>query len=105
MLKNYITSVWRYILRNKAFTFINVTGLAIGMTAFMLIIQYVMHELSYDSFWKNSNQVFRVQLDRYNKGKLTTRWAAGCAGIGLDLKANFPQVKNFVRMHKSNALL
>jgi len=105
MLKNYMTSVWRYILRNKAFTFINVTGLAIGMTAFLLIIQYVMHELSYDTFWKNNGRVFRVQLDRYNKGELTTRWAAGCAGIGLDLKANFPEVKSFVRMHKSNALL
>ncbi len=105
MLKSYLTSVLRYILRNKAFTFINVTGLAIGMTAFMLITQYVMHELSYDTFWKNSDRVFRVQLDRYNKGELTTRWAAGCLGIGPDLKANFPEVKSFVRMHKSNSLL
>jgi len=54
------------------------------MTAFMLIMQYVMHELSYDTFWKSSERVFRVQLDRYNKGELTTRWAAGCNGIGLD---------------------
>jgi putative ABC transport system permease protein len=105
MIKNYLTSVWRYISRNKAFTSINLLGLVIGMTAFMLIVQYVLHELNYDSFWGNSERVYRVQLDRYDKGELSTRWASGCAGIGPDLKANFPEVEHYVRMHKSNALL
>jgi len=105
MIKNYLTSVWRYIQKNRAFTTINVLGVVIGMTAFMLIAQYIYHELSYDKFWKNENQVFRVNLDRYDKGELSTRWAAGCNGIGPDLKANFPEVKYYVRMHESNALL
>ena len=105
MLKNYLTSVWRYISRNKAFTVINVLGLAIGMTAFMSISQYALHELSYDKFWKNTDRVFRVNLDRYDKGELSTRWASGCNGIGPDLKANFPEVKHYVRMTRSNALL
>ncbi|MEQ1588641.1 MAG: ABC transporter permease, partial [Cyclobacteriaceae bacterium] len=39
-----------------------------------------------------------------DKGELSTRWAAGCAGIGPDLKANFPEVKQYVRMTQSNAL-
>jgi putative ABC transport system permease protein len=105
MIRNYFTSVWRYISRNRAFTTINILGLVIGMTAFMLIAQYVLHELSYDGFWKNSKAVYRVQLDRYDKGELSTRWAAGCAGIGPDLKTNFPEVKHYVRMTQSNALL
>jgi putative ABC transport system permease protein len=105
MVKNYLISVWRYGSRNKAFTIINVLGLVIGMTAFLLIAQFVVHELSYDKFWKNHDRVFRVQLDRYNKGEITTRWAAGCMGIGPDLKTNFPEVEHYVRMTKSNALL
>src|SRR5260221_14697516 len=105
MIKNYLTSVWRYVLRNRAFTTINILGLVIGMTAFMLITQYVFHELSYDKFWANSGRVFRVQLDRYDKGELATRWAAGCVGIGPDLKNDFPEVKYYVRMSGSNALL
>ena len=105
MIKNYLTSVWRYIRKNRVFTTINVLGLVIGMTAFMLIAQYIFHELSYDKFWKNTDRVFRVQLDRYDKGELATQWAAGCNGIGPDLKANFPEVKQYVRMHQSNALL
>lgn len=105
MLRNYLISVWRNFSRNKAFTIINVLGLAIGMTAFMSIAQYALHELSYDKFWKNTDRVFRVNLDRYDKGELSTRWAAGCNGIGPDLKANFPEVEHYVRMTQSNALL
>src|ERR1041385_3457483 len=105
MIKNYLTSVWRYISKNKAFTSINLLGLVIGMTAFMLIVQYVLHETSYDNFWANTDRVYRVQLDRYDKGELSTRWASGCAGIGPDLKNNFQEVEHYVRLTKSNALL
>lgn len=105
MLKNYLTSVWRYVSRNRAFTTINVLGLVIGMTAFLLITQFVVHELSYDRFWENHENVYRVQLDRYNKGERTTRWASGCLGIGPDLRNNFPEVRHYVRMTRSNALL
>jgi putative ABC transport system permease protein len=104
MLKNYINSVMRYISRNKAFTTINIMGLAIGMMACMLITQFVMHEFSYDNFHEKKNQIFRVQLDRFDKGQLSTQWAAGCAGIGPDLKADFPEVKHYVRMHSRDAV-
>lgn len=105
MLKNYLTSVWRYVSRNKAFTFINLLGLVIGITAFMLIVQFVLHEMSYDSMWANHERVYRMNLNRYDKGELSTRWASGCAGIGPDVKANFPEVEAYVRMTSSNALL
>ncbi|HMJ67862.1 MAG TPA: ABC transporter permease [Cyclobacteriaceae bacterium] len=105
MLRNYFISVWRYIARNKVFTTINILGLVMGMTAFILIGQYVVHETSYDRFWKNYDKVYRVQLDRYNKGELTTRWAAGAAGIGPDLLANFPEVEAQVRMRTTSSVL
>jgi putative ABC transport system permease protein len=105
MLYNYFNSIWRYISKNRAFTTINVAGLAIGMLVCMLIAQYVLHELSYDQFHTRKDQIFRVQLDRYNKGERTTRWASGCLGIGPDLKANFPEVERIVMMTKSNAML
>src|SRR6478736_8357509 len=104
MFKNYFTSVWRYISHNKAFTAINISGLAIGMTACMLIAQFVLHEFSYDTFHENGNRIFRLQLDRYNKGELSTRWASGAAGIGPDVKASFPEVKHYVRMTNRNSV-
>jgi putative ABC transport system permease protein len=105
MIRNYLTSILRYVSRNKAFTAINIFGLAVGMTACMLITEYVLHEFSYDNFHLKKDRIFRVQLDRYNKGEITTRWASGCAGIGPDLKSNFPEVQTYVRMHGSDALL
>lgn len=104
MIKNYLTSVIRYVSRNKAFTIINILGLAIGMMACMLITQYIMHEFSYDDFHTKKDEIFRVQLDRYDKGEVSTRWASGAAGIGQDLKTNFPEVKQFVRMTKRNSV-
>ena len=105
MFQNYLTSLWRYISKNKVFTFINVAGLAIGMLACILIAQFVLHELSYDNFLDKKDRIFRLQLDRYDKGELSTRWASGAAGVGPDLKANFPEVKNYVRLAKQSATL
>ncbi|MBK5278326.1 MAG: ABC transporter permease [Bacteroidia bacterium] len=105
MFQNYLTSLWRYISKNKGFTFINVAGLAIGMLACMLIAQFVLHELSYDNFLDKKDRIFRLQLDRYDKGELSTRWAAGAAGVGPDLKANFPEVSNYVRLTKQSVTL
>jgi putative ABC transport system permease protein len=105
MIKNYLTSALRYVNRNRAFTFINVFGLAVGMMACMLIAQYVLHEFSYDNFHVKKDRIFRMQLDRYENGEIATRWAAGCAGIGPDMKANFPEVERFVRLSGTNATL
>ncbi|GAA0879172.1 ABC transporter permease [Algoriphagus jejuensis] len=105
MLKNYFTSLWRHISKNKVFTFINVAGLAIGMLACILISQFVLHELSYDDFLEKKDRIFRIQQDRFDKGELSTQWASGAAGIGPDLKSNFSEVKTFTRLTKRGATL
>lgn len=105
MVQNYLLAVWRNFRRHRLFTAINIAGLSIGITACLLIAQYAVYELSYDQFWKDPDQVYRVHLDRYDKGALSTRWAAGCLGIGPDLKANFPEVDSYVRLTESTALL
>lgn len=102
MIRNYLTSIFRYVSRNKAFTAINILGLAIGMTACMLITQFVLHEFSYDDFHEKKDRIFRLQLDRYNQGEITTQWAAGAMGIGPDVKDNFAEVVDFVRLTGQN---
>lgn len=105
MFRNYVTSVRRYIARNKAFTTINVLGLFIGMTAFMLIGQFFIHETSYDNFWGNADRIYRIHLDRYDKGIISTQWAAGANGIGPDIKQNYPEVDSYVRLRTTSSLL
>lgn len=105
MFQNYLTSLWRHVSKNKVFTFINIAGLAIGMLACILITQFVLHELSYDNFLDKKDRIFRIQQDRYDKGELSTQWAAGAAGIGPDLKSNFAEVKGYTRLTKRDATL
>ncbi len=105
MLKNYLKTSWRALSKNKAFTVINILGLTIGMVAFMLISLYVQNEYNYDQFHTQKDNIYRLKQNRYNKGELTTEWAAGCTGVGPALADNFPEVKEFVRMTKSSALI
>lgn len=60
MLKNYIKSSLRNIKKHKWYSLINVAGLTIGMTCFILIFLYVRYEFSYDRFHKNANNIYRV---------------------------------------------
>ena len=50
MLKNYMVIAWRNLMKNKAFSFLNITGLAIGMASAVLILLWVQNEVSYDRF-------------------------------------------------------
>ena len=61
MLKNYLKISWRNLVQNKVYSFINITGLAIGLAVCMLIVLYVGHEYSYDRFHKNAERIFSVK--------------------------------------------
>ena len=50
MLKNYLKISWRNLMKNKVFSFINIFGLTVGLTSFLLIALYVFDELTYDRF-------------------------------------------------------
>src|SRR5580698_591921 len=82
MLKSYFTTAWRNIRKNKVFSFINVIGLAIGMAACLLILEYVNFELSYDRFNKNIADIYRVYNDRYQNGKLIQHGTITYSAIG-----------------------
>jgi putative ABC transport system permease protein len=97
MIRNYLLVAVRNLVRNRISSLVNILGLAIGMAAFVLIIQYVRSELSYDNFHANQDVIFRIQQDRYNKGQVTTQWAAGCSAVGQALYENFKEVEDFTR--------
>ncbi len=60
MIKNFFKIAYRNILRNKGFSIINISGLAIGMASALLILLWVQNELSYDSFYKKSDRLYQV---------------------------------------------
>src|SRR2546429_9168764 len=60
MLKNYIRLAFRSLLKNKVFSFINVLGLATGLTNCLLISIYIYHELSYDTHQKYADRLYQI---------------------------------------------
>lgn len=103
MWKNFLIITYRNLTRHSFYSFINIFGLAIGLTAGFLILQHVHYQLSYDNFFENKENIYRVQTDRLKDGEMATQWAAGCAGVGLHMKEDFPEVIDFVNMHSSGA--
>jgi len=65
MLKNYLVTAFREIFKNKTFSIIHIFGLTLGIAAFVLILQYALYELSYDNFYKNADQIYRVNSLKY----------------------------------------
>jgi putative ABC transport system permease protein len=98
MIKNYLKIAWRNILRQKGYSGINIIGLAIGIAACLLILQYVSFELSYENFHENKNRIYRVQLDRFDNGKLSTQWAAGAYAAGNSFKDAIPEIEDYVKL-------
>jgi putative ABC transport system permease protein len=98
MLKNYFTIAWRSLKKNKVFSFINIAGLAIGMAACLLIMQYVSFQLSYDQFNKNADDIYRVYNDRYQNGKLIQHGTITYSAIGKAMQDDFPEVINHARV-------
>lgn len=63
MLKNYLKIAWRNLIRNKVYSTINISGLAIGLAVCMLIVVYLGHEYNYDKFHDNSDRIYQVESE------------------------------------------
>lgn len=105
MFKNYLKIAWRNIVRHKAYAGINILGLAIGIAACLLILQYVSFELSYENFQVNKDRIYRVQQDRYDNGKLSTQWAAGAYAVGNSFKDAIPEIEDYVKVTQNGKVV
>ena len=98
MIKNYFKTAWRNLVKHKFFSFISVAGLAIGLCACILIIQYVNAELGVDRFHTNLDNLYRVVNDRYQQGLLVQHSAMTYSGIGKVMKDKIPEVETYCRV-------
>jgi putative ABC transport system permease protein len=100
MLRNFVKTAYRSLLINKGFTLINILGLALGLTACLLIIFYVFDELSYDRFNIKSNRIYRVNED-LKLGDNKVQYAVAMPPLAQALKNDFPEVENTVRIRRA----
>ncbi len=105
MLTNYIKVAFRNLLRNRIFSVINIMGLAIGMTACLLLLQFVNFKLSFDLFNENATDLYRVVNDRYQNGKLIQHGTITYSGVSPAMQHDFPEVVNHSRVEPQGPLI
>ncbi|MEQ9415853.1 MAG: ABC transporter permease, partial [Cyclobacteriaceae bacterium] len=105
MIKSYLKSAFRNFVKHKSFTFLNVIGLSLGIAACMLILQYVKYEKSYDTFHSKAENIYRVQYNDWQSGKLRFECAAAVPAVGPALKNNFPEVLRFTRLYPVSGVI
>ena len=91
MFKNYFKITFRNITRRKMHSFINIIGLAIGITCSIFILGYVQNELSYDRFLKNADNLYVLTFDN---GSTSTPTA-----LSEYLKSEYPEIVKSTRLH------
>ncbi len=98
MLKNYLKIAYRHLLKNKVFSLINILGLAIGMAACLLIMQYVSFELSYDDFHEYGSDIYRVHAHKLQDNTITRKTPLNPYPLAPGLQEVYPEVINFTRL-------
>jgi putative ABC transport system permease protein len=98
MLKNYLKITFRNIRKNKGYSFINISGLAIGMACCFLILIWVKDELSFDRFHANANAIYRVTEHQYDSSGDYFPVAVTPWPLAEALKTDFPEITESARL-------
>ncbi|MDF9797480.1 putative ABC transport system permease protein [Catalinimonas alkaloidigena] len=99
------TIAYRNLIKHKFYSTINLLGLAIGTAACLMILHYVRYELSYEDFHDKAANIYRLTLDAYKDGELLVQDAEMYPLAGPELKAQMPEVIDYVRLHDENQLV
>src|SRR5688572_30148830 len=97
MFKNYLTIALRNISKHKFFSAINILGMTAGITASLLIILWVLDELSYDQFHKNADRIYQLGLHGKMGGQ-DIRTTTTCPPMAAALVNEFPEVEAATRI-------
>ena len=97
MFRNYFKTAFRNLLKNKFYTSINVIGLAVGLATCLLILLYVLDELSFDKYNVNADRIYRVNNEIKFGGNYFDL-AQGPALMGSTMVREFPQVEQYTRI-------
>lgn len=96
MINNYFKTAFRKIQREKGYSIINISGLAIGMACFIMIFLWVQDELSYDKFHENYQNIYRVVEDIKHVDEFVP-YAINNASVVPAMKENFPEILKYAR--------
>jgi putative ABC transport system permease protein len=97
MIKSYFKIAWRNLKKNKVFSFINITGLSLGISVCFIIMLYVQDELGYDRYNDHADRIARIQFKAIiNGGEINE--AGVMAPVAQTVKKDFPEVEDATRL-------
>ncbi len=105
MLKNNLKTAWRNLLKNKFFSAINIFGLAIGVAAFLLIVNYLRFEYSYDDTQVNKDRIFRVPMKLAEKDGKVQTFAFTYPAVAPAMKKDFPEIEEAIRFRRRGGIV
>src|SRR5690349_14332292 len=104
MLKNYLKVALRNLWKNKAFSAINIIGLASGLAVCLLIVLYVVDELSYDKYNKNADRIYRLDADIYFNNT-SAIFAVAPDPLAPALVRDYPEIEQMTRVNYQGDIL
>ncbi|HER08480.1 MAG TPA: ABC transporter permease, partial [Bacteroides sp.] len=104
MWRNFFTVAFRNVAKNKVFSLINVSGLAIGLASSIMIILFIIKELSYDRFHEHSSRIYRLYIDG-EIGEQSFRGAWTSPVMAPAFAEEIPEIEKFVRFDVFNQQL
>lgn len=104
MIQNYLKIAWRNLLRHKTFSFINVAGLAVGLSACMLLFLYVQYEVGYDRHHQHIDRIARVTTT-LKAPETTMRFGTSPAPLADALQRDFPDIAATARLQPNASVI
>lgn len=98
MLRNYLKIIFRNLRRHKVFSLINILGLAVGMSACLMILLFVHHEVNFDDFHQNKKNVCRLCEVQSWEGIIPQKVALSMYPMGPSLSDDYPEIEDFARI-------
>ena len=95
MLRLHFLLAWRNILKRRFYSFIEIVGLAVGLTCFFIVFLYIKKEISYETSFTHHKDIYRVLNLEKGTGN---RYSGGASAIGFHAKTDIPQVEDVVRV-------
>ncbi len=104
MLKLFFKSAIRNLFKNKVHSFLNIAGLALGLSAFLYIATYIFHETSYDNFHSKADRIYRGVAD-LKLGEEVTIWTGSEIALAASAKNDLPEVEAATRVFLVNNVM
>jgi putative ABC transport system permease protein len=99
MIKNYFKVAFRNLMKYKFISFINLFGLTVGLTCCLLILTYILNEISYDKYHKNAERIYRVTRSFNNEdGIVSLNLSTVAPPFGYYLPTDFPEIEKMTRL-------